>query len=109
VIIGVVPGDAARGAINIAAGGDFPPGGSAPEIDAQFRRTGDGYRIEARIPWTILGMERPSRGDVLAGQVNISDARLDPWAQLAMISSNPERVLQRRPGIWQPIVLGDPA
>lgn len=109
VIIGIVPGEAARGAINTAAGGDFPPGGSAPEIDAAFSRTGDGYRIEARVPWTILGMASPSRGDVLAGQVNISDARLGPWEQQAMISSNPERVLQRRPGIWQPIILGDPA
>ncbi|MDV3222078.1 CHAT domain-containing protein [Intrasporangium sp.] len=108
VIIGIVPGDAARGAINTAAGGDFPAGGGAPEIDAALSRTSDGYRIEARVPWTILGMASPTRGDVLAGQVNISDARLGPWEQQAMISSNAERVLQRRPGIWQPIILGDP-
>lgn len=107
VIIGVAPGGAARGAINTAAGGDFPPGGAVPEIEAALARTPDGYLIEARVPWAVLGVDPPTRGAVLAGQVNISDARLDPWNHLAMISSNPDRIVQRRPGAWQPIILGD--
>lgn len=109
VIIGVAPGDVARGAINVAEGRDFPPGGAAPEIEAALSRTDLGYRIEARVPWTVLDLHTPARGDVLAGQVNISDAKLDPWNHLAMISSNPERVVQIHPGLWQDIVLGDPA
>jgi hypothetical protein len=110
VIVGISAGQALA-SMNLAAGGDFPAGTGVPEIEARMALTDDGYQIEARVPWSVLGVSDPSRGQVFAGNFNISDAKLDQdkWDLGTMISSNPDRVLQRRPAIWQPIVLGDPS
>jgi hypothetical protein len=110
VIIGITQ-DGAAAAINLAVRGDFPPGSAVPAITAA-RTLGDaGYEIEARIPWSVLGEANPpSRGAVFAANLNVSDAaQTRTWALRKMVSSNPERTLQRRPAIWQPLVLGDPA
>ena len=110
VIIGISAGRA-LGSMNLAAGGDFPAGAGVPEIQAAVALTDDGYHIEALVPWSVLGVSAPSRGAVFAGNVNISDAKAgtENWALGTMVSSNPDRVVQRRPAIWQPLVLGDPS
>jgi hypothetical protein len=109
VIIGI-SGDRALADINPASRGDFPSGSAAPEIDAALIATADGYHVEARVPWSSLAVEQPARGAVFAGNLNISDAQIArKWDLGTMVSSNPQRTIQRQPLVWQPIVLGDPS
>jgi hypothetical protein len=65
-----------------------------------------GYRIEAAVPWSILGIGEPSPGLVLGMNFNVSDG--DGTGRLQeMVSSNPDRTgpNQARPGIWNSAVL----
>ena len=68
--------------------------------------------IEARIPWSEVGRSvAPQRGDVLAMNVNLSDATGPGanWALRTMLSSNPQRsgANQNLPARWQSVALGD--
>ncbi len=110
VMIGLTT-DGAVAAINPTSRATFVAGKLAPTITVAAARTGDGYEVEARIPWAALGLaEAPSRGTVLAGNFNVSDAAAArTWAFGRMVSSNPERTAenQQRPGTWQALVLAD--
>lgn len=110
VMIGI-SGDLALGSMNVARGNDFPGDGAVPGITAAVRRTVDGYDVEAKVPWSVLGLNRaPARGSVFAANFNISDAKpIATWQLGVMVSSNPERTVQRRPAIWQDLVLADPS
>ncbi len=109
VIIGLSSGRFLA-AMNVSRGNDFPAGGLASAIVAAGARTPDGYALEAKVPWDVLGLTAaPARGSVFAANFNISDAATTPtWNLGVMISSNPARTVQRRPALWQPLVLTDP-
>jgi hypothetical protein len=111
VMIGIVE-DGDRGAvaaINPVGKGQFVAGDIAPSIEVARRATADGYDLEARVPWSALGLTiPPARGTVIGMNLNISDA--ERTGQLkAMLSSNPERVAraQAHPGLWQTVLLWD--
>jgi hypothetical protein len=90
----------------------FATGTERPEISVVARSRDDGYELEARIPWTEVGRSvAPQRGDVLAMNVNLSDATGPGanWALRTMLSSNPQRsgANQNLPARWQSVALGD--
>lgn len=87
-------GNGALGSVNVARDDTFPAGGLAPGIVAEGRSTSDGYAIEAKVPWKVLGL---------------ASAPARTWNLGVMISSNPERTVQRRPDTWQALVLADPS
>jgi hypothetical protein len=111
VMVGVVE-DGDRGgvaAINPVGKGQFVPGDLAPSIKVARRATADGYELEARVPWSTLGLTiPPARGAVVGINLNVSDAER-PGRLKAMLSSNPERVAsaQAHPGLWQTVLLWD--
>ncbi|WP_353510961.1 CHAT domain-containing protein [Intrasporangium sp.] len=111
VMIGVVE-DGDRGgvaAINPASKGTFVSGDLAPSIEVARRPTADGYELEARVPWSALGLTiPPARGTVVGMNLNVSDA--ERTGQLrTMLSTNPGRVAsaQPHPGRWQTVLLWD--
>jgi hypothetical protein len=109
VMIGLTE-SGARAAVNPAVKGVFTAGDFAPEITAAAARFDGGYEIEARVPWSALGVDTPSRGAVFGANFNVSDAAFtNRWALGRMISSNPERTRanQPHPGTWQRLVLAD--
>jgi hypothetical protein len=116
VMFGVVE-DGDRGAIaavNEVGSSTFSVGSLRPEITVVRRAAADGYELEARVPWTELGLTvPPARGSVVAMNVNISDARPagQTWGLRTMLSSNPARDAnaQNHPARWQTVVLGDSA
>jgi len=111
VMIGVTA-DGAAAAVNVAARSNFPAGQAEPAITTAAVRTDYGYEIEVRIPWVALGVGRPSRGDVFAANLNVSDAAISrEWVLGRMISSNLDRTgaNQLHPGTWQWLVLEDTA
>jgi hypothetical protein len=107
VMIGITD-DGATAAVNVARGGTFAAGGLEPRITAVAVRTDEGYEVEARVPWTVLGEDPPFRGDAFSANLNVSDAAA-PTVFSRMISSNPDRTAanQARPATWQTLVLGD--
>ncbi|WP_353356341.1 CHAT domain-containing protein [Intrasporangium sp. DVR] len=111
VLIGLVEdGDRrALAAINQASKGTFATGAAAPEIDVARRATADGYQLEARVPWSVLGLSiPPARGTVIGMNLNVSDAAR-PGELRTMLSSNPKRTreAQPHPRLWQTVLLGD--
>lgn len=109
VMIGVGPNGAVA-SVNIAGTGSFPPGRVEPRIAAVVVTSDTGYRVEARIPWEVLAVDAPARGQVYAANLNVSDAAASrSWAFGRMVSSNPQRTgaNQLRPGTWQSLVLAD--
>ena len=111
VMIGVTA-DGAAAAVNVTARNTFQAGLLEPAMTTAAVRTADGYEIEARIPWVALGVGSPSRGDVFAANLNVSDAAVSrSWELARLISSNPDRTgaNQPHPGTWQWLVLEDTA
>ena len=111
VMIGVVEDGDRDGiaAINPVSKGQFVSGDVAPSIDVARRATADGYELEARVPWSSLGLTiPPARGTVIGMNLNVSDAERTGRLK-AMLSSNPDRVAsaQRHPGLWQTVLLWD--
>lgn len=95
-------------AINPARDGAFRAGSAQPDVTAAVVWLQGGYRIEAAIPWSILGVGEPRPGLVLGMNFNVSDG--DGTGRLQeMVSSNPERTgpNQARPGTWNSAVLLD--
>ena len=93
-------------AINPARDGAFRAGSAQPDVTAAVVWLQGGYRIEAAVPWSILGIGEPSPGLVLGMNFNVSDG--DGTGRLQeMVSSNPDRTgpNQARPGIWNSAVL----
>ncbi len=111
VMIGVVEDGDRDGvaAINPASKGQFVSGDLAPSIEVARRPTADGYELEARVPWSALGLTiPPARGTVIGMNLNVSDA--EQTGQLkTMLSSNPDRVAsaQPHPRLWQTVLLWD--
>lgn len=102
--------DDGAAAVNPTSRAGFAAGSLERRIKAAAGPLLVGYGVEARIPWAVLGVEPPSRGDVFAGNVNVSDAATSrTWAFGRMISSNPRRTAanQPHPGTWQALVLTD--
>ncbi|MEO6997955.1 MAG: CHAT domain-containing protein [Terracoccus sp.] len=101
----------AEAAANPAAGKTFPSGGRRTDVTAARAVTPTGYELEARIPWSAIGLtEAPERGTVVATNLNVSDASPTGGGGLrTMISSNPKRTgpNQLLPATWQRLVLGD--
>ncbi len=90
----------------------FATGSERPAISVVARSRDGGYELEARIPWSEVGRSvAPQRGDVLAMNVNLSDATGPGanWALRTMLSSNPQRsgANQNLPARWQSVALGD--
>ena len=112
LMIGLTP-SGVEASTNPAAKGNFPPGGRRTEVTAVRAVTSTGYELEARIPWSALGLtEAPQRGTVVATNLNVSDASpTGGWGLRTMISSNSRRtgVNQGFPATWQRLVLGDTA
>ena len=66
----------------------FPPDLDYSGIDVGSSITEDGYVLEARIPWKVLGIkQRVTAGMVFAVDVHISDSDKD-FVQEAMTSLN---------------------
>jgi hypothetical protein len=98
------PGPAAAlVAVNRVRGTSIVAGRDEPDIEAVFVAGDGGYRMEARIPWHVLGISDPRVGALFAMNVNISDGNGD---LRAMVSSNPDRD-QPHPGTWNTLVLGE--
>ncbi len=88
-------------AVNPVRGGAFVSGGVEPAIEAATVFTGNGYVIEARVPWGVLGLDGPPAG-AFGLNLNVSDA--DGGSSLeTMVSTNPDRTgeNQARPDTWQ--------
>ncbi|GAB2749077.1 hypothetical protein GCM10027039_03510 [Terrabacter koreensis] len=90
----------------------FANGAAQPAISVVARLRDGGYELEARVPWSAVGRTvAPQRGDVLAMNVNISDAKGSgaDWMLRTMLSSNPQRTgpNQNLPARWQSVALGD--
>lgn len=110
VMIGLT-GSGAAAAINISGRNTFPAGRLAPSITTSVVRTNLGYELEARVPWSALGIaEAPRRGARYGANLNVSDAAESrTWSLARMISSNPDRTgaNQPHPGTWQVLGLAD--
>jgi hypothetical protein len=109
VIIGLTE-NGPRAVINPASPRGFVAGDFVDEISAAAAQIDGGYEIEARVPWSAVRIETPSRGSVFGANFNVSDAApTNKWALGRMISSNPERTgaNQPHPGTWQRLVLAD--
>ncbi|GAB3884180.1 CHAT domain-containing protein [Terrabacter terrigena] len=90
----------------------FATGAERPEISVVARLRDGGYELEARVPWSAVGRTvAPQRGDVLAMNVDVSDAKGSgaDWTLRTMLSSNPQRTgpNQPLPARWQSVTLGD--
>lgn len=86
----------------------FSVGAIEPGTSAWVAQIAGGYRVEARIPWSVTRMtDAMSAGRVLGFNLDISD-RIPGTAKYAMFSSNAERVISKQnlPGNWQTIQLG---
>ena len=100
-------------AINRSNGDTFVAGPD-PAIEAMtFAKDGMGYDLEARIPWSELGVSNPVAGAVFAMNVNVSDVNGDVDSNglpdlRVMVSNNPARTANNRahPGTWTTPVLG---
>ena len=90
----------------------FSTGTERPAVSVVARLRDGGYELEARVPWSEVGRTvAPQRGDVLAMNVNLSDAKGSgaDWALRTMLSSNAQRTgsNQNLPARWQSVALGD--
>lgn len=108
LMIGFTP-DGPLVSANPARSGRFVAGNLVDEVEASGQEADGGYELEAAIPWSVLNVDDPSRGQVFGMNLNASNAAPQgAWALATMISSNPGRTgsNQPRPGTWQRLVLG---
>ncbi len=94
VLIGPTPEEGVVVARNVPEGSAFEKGSGIDAGSYAIRLTGDGYVVEAAVPWSLLGMDPPTPGTVLATNLTASDAR--PSGARAgdlrvMVSNNPAR------------------
>jgi hypothetical protein len=77
-----------------------------PAVRAVARLSGDGYVVEAAIPWESTRMGVPRARSLLAANLNASDGSAD-GTLVSMVSTNPARsgAAQPHPGRWQTLVL----
>lgn len=94
VLVGPAPNGGLLGGLNVAGGRSFRAGSLIAGGQGVTRLTGQGYAIEASIPWSTLKVSRPAPGLALAANLNVSDAVSSGprTGELAdMVSNNPRR------------------
>ena len=81
-------------------GGGFGSDGaltSDPELDVAAVRTANGYHVEARIPWRLLGVSDPQPGQQFRMTLDVSDNDTAGASQQdAMISNSSGRTAARQ-------------
>ncbi|MCK9554701.1 hypothetical protein M0R36_02640 [bacterium] len=89
------------------APGDFTPQNSRfvvwyPDVDGKkfekeikfsFSRTNAGYNLEAAIPWSLIGVKDPKRGDKFRISIDPSDTDAISKTQETLLSTSPYREL----------------
>lgn len=104
-------GGGTLGVVNpvVEQGGDFTFGSGGVddriEVASVFLPEGEGYQVEALIPWEVLDLVNPPNGTVLAANVNISTGDQDGFQ--GMVSTNPARVKQAESACWNRLLLWD--
>jgi hypothetical protein len=94
VLMGPTPDGHIVRAINVAQGSTLGRGEPFTQGNVATVVTGDGYTIEAAIPWSRLKVTSPAGGLVLATNLNVSDAVPSGTARgnlAVMESDNPGR------------------
>jgi hypothetical protein len=86
---------------------DFREARDSRRLDAAVATTNTGWVLEAKIPWVVTGLNGIRDGAVLAANVQVSQRKPDSFANLGMMSTNPQRTLQVRmfPAYWQALQL----
>jgi hypothetical protein len=78
--------------------------GALTSVDIDAQQSSDGYQLEARLPWTIFGME-PVQADMLGFAFSASDNdQAGSSNQQSMVSSAPTRILTD-PTSWGTLLL----
>ena len=90
-----------------AGGTSFETPRDASQVTAAVNPLGDGYLLEARIPWATTGLNGIVPGATLAANVIVSDRKPDSMANLGMVSTNEQRNVELRahPFYWQQLEL----
>ena len=72
-------------------------------VQAAIGRDNDGWILEARIPWSVTGLNGVANGAMFAANVNVAERQQAGFANLGMMSTNAQRTLQVRmhPRYWQ--------
>ena len=86
-------------------------GGEVPDVQAVSWTVDRGYAVEAAVPWSVLRTSSPSSGAKFGANLNVSDTVPSGSRQGAlnvMVSSNPARVRQERPALWDQVRLDGP-
>jgi hypothetical protein len=82
----------------------FGDGAAAPDVEAAAQVSDDGYDIEARIPWDMLG-QVPRDGEIFGAILTVSDVD-DDGSRRGSRSSNPDREAAKHcPSGWQTLQL----
>jgi hypothetical protein len=82
----------------------FGDGAAAPDVEAAAQVSDDGYDIEARIPWDMLG-QVPGDGENFGAILTVSDVD-DDGSRRGSRSSNPDREAAKHcPSRWQTLQL----
>ncbi len=99
------------GAVNPSGEGTFVAGPDRSFV-GDIRGTvavdpGEGYTIEAAIPWSVLGVDDPQPGMVFGANLNVSDANEADGSLRLMLSTNPDRSADHQsfPATWNTLVL----
>ncbi len=95
VLIGPTQDGGWARAINIAGGAHLVTGPAWDSGAVGVMITADGYDVEAAIPWATLRLTPPEAGQVIAMNLNVSDAWPDGPGRgelAAMLSNNPDRL-----------------
>jgi hypothetical protein len=80
---------------NVPRGTVFADGPPPAGVEAATELSGDGYTIEAKVPWSVFHVDNPARGTVFGMNLNVSDANSsgDHLGELKMMASNnPDRL-----------------
>jgi hypothetical protein len=80
---------------NVPRGTVFADGSPPAGVEAATELSGDGYTIEAKVPWSVFHVDNPARGTVFGMNLNVSDANSsgDHIGELKMMASNnPDRL-----------------
>jgi hypothetical protein len=104
LILGAYGADRTIAVANPARDGNFVSGDEVSDVDVAALVTQRGYTIEAKIPWSVLGVEDTEK-HLFGLNLNVSDAVSsgDRTGELAaLVSSNGRRTSanQRRPAQW---------
>lgn len=90
-----------------AKGTSFETSRDPRALDAAITPTNNGYVLEARIPWATTRLNGVGAGAVFAANVQVAERKADGYANLGMMSTNPQRTADVRahPAYWQALQL----